>query len=162
MASRLFPKVDWDGGFATFTPTSSVDEIAAPYAVVIVALHDGGLLLADIPDRGWCTPSGRVEPGESSLVAAHRELMEETGATAESLIPVGYFRFESPRAGIRDVPTFVCQVAECCPIPEGSESLGICVVSLSELPASYYRWDELLEVVFAYAVEQAAQKHEMK
>ena len=155
MTHSPFPRVEWDGGVATFTPTSCVDEIAAPYAVVIVALHDGGLLLADIPGRGWCTPSGRVEPGESSVVAAHRELMEETGATAESLTPLGFFRFESPHTCIRDVPTFVCRVAKRFSIPDGSESRGMCVVPLSELPASYYRWDKLLEAVFAYAVDQA-------
>ena len=29
----------------------------------------------------WVIPSGRVEPGETTEEAAHRELLEETGAT---------------------------------------------------------------------------------
>ncbi len=38
------------------------------------------------PRKGqWSIPGGRIEPGESEVRAAHRELMEETGISAKLL-----------------------------------------------------------------------------
>ena len=40
-------------------------------------------------------PAGRLEPGESPVDCARRELLEEAGCTAESIIPLGGF-FTTP------------------------------------------------------------------
>jgi ADP-ribose pyrophosphatase len=45
--------------------------------------------------RMWELPAGRVDPGEKSLAAAKRELIEETGYTASSWQRALYF-FVSP------------------------------------------------------------------
>ncbi|MGV6850187.1 MAG: NUDIX domain-containing protein, partial [Marinibacterium sp.] len=56
-----------------------------------VVLRDGHVLLArraNPPDAGlWGFPGGHVEPGETGLAAAVRELAEETGVIAR---PVDY------------------------------------------------------------------------
>ena len=55
-------------------------------AVIAVTRRDGQLLLVqrrNPPDAGkWGFPGGRVEPGETLVAAAERELLDETGVRA--------------------------------------------------------------------------------
>ncbi|MBL8789257.1 MAG: NUDIX domain-containing protein [Rhizobiales bacterium] len=64
--------------------------------------HDGKVLLArrgkTLGKGTWAFPGGRVEPGETALEAAHRELMEETGVTADLRQMIGEFRITTPEA----------------------------------------------------------------
>lgn len=62
-----------------------------PGSIVVLALNDSGrtpLLLLErqyryaADARLWELPAGRIDPGESHLSAAKRELLEETGFTA--------------------------------------------------------------------------------
>ena len=57
--------------------------------------RDGKVLLArrgKVLGQGtWAFPGGRVEPGETALEAAHRELMEETGVRAGRLHLLGVY-----------------------------------------------------------------------
>src|SRR3990172_10548319 len=56
------------------------DLLFIPAAGMAVFDDDGRLLLArDADGRGWTTPGGAIEPGESPRDAAIRELLEETG-----------------------------------------------------------------------------------
>ncbi|MGA2229965.1 MAG: NUDIX hydrolase [Tepidisphaeraceae bacterium] len=70
-------------------------------AGIIPIGDDGRILMIDqrrftTGRRSWETPGGRIEPGETPVQAARRELFEETGHTAESIEPIGsYF----PSAG---------------------------------------------------------------
>lgn len=67
------------------------DGLAQKYAVVI-ARYGGRLLWCRHRDRQtWEIPGGHIEPGESALEAAARELQEETGATDFTLQPVCWY-----------------------------------------------------------------------
>ena len=55
---------------------------------VAVVFHDSGgrlLLVRSAESGAWGLPAGSIEPGESPLAAAQRELKEETGIHCEDL-----------------------------------------------------------------------------
>ena len=62
----------------------------APYKyVVICTRYDGQWLLSRHRERStWETQGGHIEPGETPLEAARRELCEESGVTDADLYPV--------------------------------------------------------------------------
>ncbi len=67
------------------------ERLAQAYAVII-ARHEGKLLWCRHEDRDtWEIPGGHIEPGESALAAAHRELQEETAASEYTLTPVCWY-----------------------------------------------------------------------
>ena len=46
----------------------------------------------------WVLPGGTLEPGEGWLQAAHREVMEETGAVLSNIKPIGMYHWVSQEA----------------------------------------------------------------
>lgn len=74
-----WPQQLFDGSVATFEMLKRPDTVVACCIVddKILVLHD------EQPHRGTkrCFPGGRVEPQESTLAAAEREVREETGYT---------------------------------------------------------------------------------
>jgi len=61
--------------------------------VVILSRYQGKLLLSRHRQRTtWETQGGHIEPGESPLEAARRELYEESGAMDFSLTPLFDYR----------------------------------------------------------------------
>lgn len=84
------------------------------FADVLVFRGDKLLILNRVGERGavsndWCIPGGHVDPGETFLQAAKRELFEETGIDmSESLlIPVG--KYIPKRKGI-EIHYFMCHI----------------------------------------------------
>jgi 8-oxo-dGTP pyrophosphatase MutT (NUDIX family) len=58
--------------------------ISPTLAASAACFRDGKVLIAKrIKPPLWSLPGGRIEPGETPEAAAARELMEETGVTAE-------------------------------------------------------------------------------
>lgn len=62
----------------------------APYKyVVVMSKYQGKILLSRHKDRTtWETQGGHIEPGETPLEAARRELYEESGAVDFDIRPV--------------------------------------------------------------------------
>ena len=60
--------------------------------------HNGNILVQDRADPtfpGLCFPGGHVEPGESFVRSAIREVWEETGLTIENPILCGTKQFQT-------------------------------------------------------------------
>lgn len=62
--------------------------------VLIIPNYQGKLLFTQHKVRGIEFPVGKVEPGETSLVAAKRELFEETGAVGETFHYIAQYYVE--------------------------------------------------------------------
>lgn len=92
----------------------------AQFADVLVFRGDKLLILNRVGEKGavsndWCIPGGHVDPGETFLQAAKRELFEETGIDmSESLlIPVG--KYIPKRKGI-EIHYFMCHIDDQTPV----------------------------------------------
>ncbi len=155
-------QAEWAGRQMQFVPSDRLPEAPARYVVVLIADGRGRFLLANIAGRGYCAPSGHVEPGESPEDAARREAFEETGAIVGTLELLGYYRLQPCSASERDecvAPVFLTRAVRIEPLPGGSESDGIRWATLTEMPTLYYQWSPLLKAVFRYASERIGQAH---
>ncbi len=112
------------------------------------------VLICDIDGRGWCIPSGRVEPMETSLEAVHREAQEEAGAILADVQYIGCYHI-SERNEIRWADCYTARVDRLVEIGMQEESKGRKLCSLDELPAIYHLWNPLTHMVFEHALEIA-------
>lgn len=82
-----------------YSPSPNPDALVRAGTAVIIVNAAGRILLEKRSDSGlWGLPGGRIEPGESLIEAALREVREETGLTVEIVGLVGvYSRVEEGR-----------------------------------------------------------------
>lgn len=144
-----FPTVAWGAATMTFHATRP-PRGARPAAVVVFARHDDGFVIADVP-RGWCTPSGHLEPGETPLEAARRETREEIGADLLRPRRIGHFAVRDTVGAEQIVPAYLGFVDGFGALPPGTESRGARLAALADLPGLYCRWNDLMAAVFTYA-----------
>ncbi len=98
----------------------------APYKYVVVcSRYQGQWLLSRHQARAtWETQGGHIEPGETPLQAARRELYEESGATDAALYPVcDYHGVRGHRCSNGVV--FLADIRALGPLPE-SEMAEVC------------------------------------
>jgi 8-oxo-dGTP diphosphatase len=156
--AQAFPTVYWPAwdADATFLPEPSLpDAEAVLYAALVFAFFGDHVVLADIAGRGLCIPSGRIEPGEVPEQAAGREVWEETGGRFSSLSRLGTYRMvsrsESSSNPVRCSPVYVASLERFEALPSESESRGVILAKLADVPRLYFTWDPLIAAVFAYA-----------
>lgn len=103
--------------------------------VVVFSRYRGKLLLSRHRARAtWETQGGHIEPGESPLQAARRELWEESGATQFSLTPVcRYFAWvdsDKPHGAWGAV--FFADIQALGPLPQSEMAQVQCFDALPE------------------------------
>jgi 8-oxo-dGTP diphosphatase len=79
--------------FIHFDP--EVAEGLAGSSYVIPFVSDTDCLMTRRSNGSWVLPGGTLEPGETWIQAAHRELMEETGSSLSNIVPIGMFHITS-------------------------------------------------------------------
>ena len=72
---------------------------------IVFKIKDGNVLYLLVrprrsPDE-WVFPKGHIEPGESDVQAALREVEEETGVVAKEISPAGELEFNTNKEFIR-------------------------------------------------------------
>ena len=105
----------------------------APYKyVVIVSHHQGKLFLSRHKSRTtWETQGGHIEPGETPLEAACRELFEESGALDFDIRPVFDYWAGDERGGASGV-VFLAEIRKLGPMPESEMAEVRCFDTLPE------------------------------
>lgn len=122
------------------------------FAALMFPWSEGSALVCQIEGRGWCIPSGRVEPGETSLEAALRESAEESGASLRGVQYIGCYRI-SEHKQVRWADCFAGWVTDLSEIQVPTESHGRRFMTFAELEECYHLWNPLTELVFRHSLE---------
>lgn len=121
--------------------TYPLNELKTYKYVVTLSQHKGEILLSRHKDRTtWETQGGHIEPGETPLAAAKRELYEESGATEYDITPLFDYR-----AGEENGMVFAADIRNLAPIPN-SEMAEI--KTFSELPENL-TYPDITPILFA-------------
>jgi ADP-ribose pyrophosphatase len=113
-----------------------------PGAAAIVPVTDGGDVVLVRQHRKAVEaslleiPAGTLEPGETALTCAHRELAEETGLTAEVMMPLLTF-VPSPGLLTEEITIFIARGLQATrqDVQAEEEGLGVVHVPVDRIPA---------------------------
>ncbi len=122
--------------------------------VVVLSHYQGQILLSRHKDRTtWETQGGHIEPGETPMEAAKRELYEESGAVDFEIRYLCDYRAESPSShkGANGA-VFAARIHTLGIMPESEMAE---VRAFQELPAEL-SYPEITPVLFRYLDEELA------
>ena len=122
------------------------------FAGLVFPWRNGEVLVCDIVGRGWCIPSGRVEPTEESADAVRREALEEAGAVLSDVQYIGCYQI-TERNEVRWADCYAAHVADLVEIQVVEESTERRFMSQEDLPHHYHVWNELTDLVFQHSRE---------
>jgi 8-oxo-dGTP diphosphatase len=154
---RRFPVGQYGRQTLQFFPAPFRAPLRAFAALVFPWKDADHVVLADIDGRGWCIPSGRVEPDETSAEAARREALEEAGAVLGTIDYLGCYHI-TERREVRWADVYVSDVLDLVEIGIPEESHGMRLATMEELPTIYHLWNELTERVFLHSREVLARR----
>lgn len=133
-----------------FHPPGEVPEEKLLYAVIPARYQNRWIFCQHRLRSTWELPGGHREPGEAIVDAAHRELREETGATAYDLRPLSVYSVtEGGHQGFGML--FFAEVTALGPLPE----LEIARIALFGEPPSALTYPRVIHRLLARAMEAA-------
>ena len=114
--------------------------------VVILSEHQGKILLSQPRSRTtWETQGGHIEPGESPMEAARRELYEESGALEYEIAPLCDYWAGTPEDWANGM-VFRAVISKLGPLPQSEMAR---VRTFDRLPANV-TYPVITPVLFAY------------
>lgn len=132
----------------TVHPLNTFDQ---PKFVVVLSHMDGKYLLSRHKARTtWETQGGHIEPGETPLEAAKRELWEESGAIEYTIEPLCDY-WASDDIGWATGVVFRAEITKLGEIPQGSE---MAEVRLFDVLPEVFTYTYISTVLFAHEKEQ--------
>ena len=122
--------------------------------VVVLSRYRGQFLLSRHQARStWETQGGHIEPGETPLEAARRELYEESGAVQFRIAPAfDYWAGEEPNGSGSGGVVFAAEIDELGALPASEMAKTACFDALPSCLT--YPW--ITPVLFSYAEKTKA------
>jgi len=124
-----------------FENLGAVDDSLLKFAVIVSRHRGKWVWCRHVGRNTWEAPGGHIEPGENSLDAAKRELMEETGALAFELTPICVYYVNGD---IRD-SGILCfaEIAELGPLSAYEMETGIERIQFFDEPPAALTYPEI-------------------